>query len=32
LVVLNRAGQVEMYHPGALSYGELRAALEKAVR
>jgi thiol-disulfide isomerase/thioredoxin len=31
LVVLNRAGQVEMYHPGALSYGELRAALEKAV-
>jgi thiol-disulfide isomerase/thioredoxin len=31
LVVLNRDGQVEMYHPGALSYGELRAALEKAV-
>jgi thiol-disulfide isomerase/thioredoxin len=31
LVVLNRAGQVEMYHPGALSYGELHAALEKAV-
>jgi thiol-disulfide isomerase/thioredoxin len=31
LVLLNRAGQVEMYHPGALSYGELRAALEKAV-
>lgn len=31
LVILNRAGQVEMYHPGALSYGELRAALEKAV-
>jgi thiol-disulfide isomerase/thioredoxin len=31
LVVVNRAGQVEMYHPGALSYGELRAALEKAV-
>jgi thiol-disulfide isomerase/thioredoxin len=30
LVLLNRAGQVEMYHPGALSYGELRAALEKA--
>ncbi len=31
LVVLNRAGQVEMYHPGALSYGDLRAAVEKAV-
>ena len=29
LVVLNRAGQVAMYHPGALSYGELRAAVEK---
>lgn len=31
LVVLNRAGQVAMYHPGALSYDELRAALQKAV-
>lgn len=31
LVVLNRAGQVSMYHPGALSYEDLRAALEKAV-
>jgi thiol-disulfide isomerase/thioredoxin len=31
LVVLNRAGQVAMYHPGALSYEELRAAVEKAV-
>jgi cytochrome c biogenesis protein CcmG/thiol:disulfide interchange protein DsbE len=30
LVVLNRAGRVEMYHPGALSYDELRAALQKA--
>jgi thiol-disulfide isomerase/thioredoxin len=30
LVVLNRAGQVAMYHPGALSYDELRAAIEKA--
>src|SRR6266853_958876 len=29
LVVLNRAGQVAMYHPGALSYDELRSALEK---
>jgi thiol-disulfide isomerase/thioredoxin len=31
LVVVNRAGQVAMYHPGALSYDELRAAVEKAV-
>jgi thiol-disulfide isomerase/thioredoxin len=31
LVVLNRAGQVAMYHPGAIPYGELRAALEKVV-
>ena len=31
LVVLNRAGQVSMYHPGALSYDELRSALQKAV-
>jgi thiol-disulfide isomerase/thioredoxin len=31
LVVLNRAGQVAMYHPGALSYNELRSALQKAV-
>jgi len=31
LVILNRAGQVAMYHPGAISYDELRAALEKAV-
>jgi cytochrome c biogenesis protein CcmG/thiol:disulfide interchange protein DsbE len=31
LVVLNRAGQVAMYHPGALSYDELREALQKAV-
>ncbi len=32
LVVLNRAGQVAMYHPGAMSYDEMRAALEKVVR
>jgi thiol-disulfide isomerase/thioredoxin len=32
LVVLNRAGQVAMYHPGAMRYDELRAQLEKAVR
>ncbi len=31
LVVLNRAGQVAMYHPGALSYDELRSALEKVL-
>jgi thiol-disulfide isomerase/thioredoxin len=31
LVVLNRAGQVAMYHPGALSYDDLRTALQKAV-
>ena len=32
LVVLNRAGQVTMYHPGAMPYDELRAALEKVAR
>jgi thiol-disulfide isomerase/thioredoxin len=31
LVVLNRAGQVAMYHPGALSYDDLRSALQMAV-
>ena len=31
MVVLNRAGQVAVYHPGAISYEELRAALEKVV-
>ena len=31
LVLLNRAGQVAMYHPGALSYDELRSALQKVV-
>jgi thiol-disulfide isomerase/thioredoxin len=30
LVVLNRAGQVSLYHPGAMPYEELRAAVEKA--
>jgi thiol-disulfide isomerase/thioredoxin len=30
LVVLNRAGQVATYHPGAMTYEELRAAIEKA--
>jgi thiol-disulfide isomerase/thioredoxin len=31
LVLLNRAGQVAMYHPGAMPYDGLRAAIEKAV-
>jgi thiol-disulfide isomerase/thioredoxin len=31
LVVLNRAGQVDLYHPGAMPYQELRAELEKVV-
>jgi len=30
LVVLNRAGKVVMYHPGAMPYEELRAAIERA--
>lgn len=32
LVLLNRAGQVTMYHPGAMEYAELRAALENVAR
>jgi len=32
LVLVNRAGQVAMYHPGAMSYAELRAEIEKAAR
>jgi thiol-disulfide isomerase/thioredoxin len=31
LVILNRAGQVATYHPGAMSYEELREAIQKAV-
>jgi thiol-disulfide isomerase/thioredoxin len=31
LVVLNRDGKVAMYHPGALSYDDLRSAVQKAV-
>ena len=31
LVVVNRSGQVAMYHPGAMGYDELRAAVQKAV-
>jgi thiol-disulfide isomerase/thioredoxin len=30
LVVLNRTGQVALYHPGAMPYEELRAAVQKA--
>jgi thiol-disulfide isomerase/thioredoxin len=30
LVLLDRAGKVAMYHPGALPYEELQAAVEKA--
>jgi len=29
LVLLDRAGKVAMYHPGALPYSELRAEIEK---
>jgi thiol-disulfide isomerase/thioredoxin len=29
LVLLDRAGKVAMYHPGAMSYGELRGEIEK---
>jgi thiol-disulfide isomerase/thioredoxin len=31
LVLLDRAGKVAMYHPGALPYSELRAEIEKVV-
>jgi thiol-disulfide isomerase/thioredoxin len=31
LVVLDRTGQVAMYHPGAMLYDELRSALQKAI-
>jgi hypothetical protein len=32
IVLLNRAGQVATYHPGAMSYDDLKAALEKVAR
>jgi thiol-disulfide isomerase/thioredoxin len=32
LVLLDRAGKVAMYHPGALPYAKLRAEIEKVVR
>ena len=31
LVLLNRAGKVAFYHPGALSYEELRAAIDRVL-
>lgn len=31
LVIVDRSGQVAMYHPGAMPYDELRSALQKAV-
>ncbi|HTY83614.1 MAG TPA: tetratricopeptide repeat protein [Silvibacterium sp.] len=31
LVLLDRAGKVAWYHPGAVSYGELRGEIEKVV-
>jgi len=31
LVVLNRAGAVSLYHPGAMSYDDLRSALQKVL-
>lgn len=32
LVLLDRAGRVALYHPGAMPYGELRSAVEKVIR
>jgi thiol-disulfide isomerase/thioredoxin len=32
LVLLDRTGKIAMYHPGALSYEQLKAEIEKAVR
>lgn len=32
LVLVDRAGKIAFYHPGALPYGELRSAIEKVVR
>jgi thiol-disulfide isomerase/thioredoxin len=32
LVLLDRAGKVAMYHPGALAYEQLKAEIEKVVR
>ena len=32
LVLLDRAGRVSLYHPGAMQYQDLRSAIEKVVR
>jgi thiol-disulfide isomerase/thioredoxin len=32
LVLLDRAGRVALYHPGAMPYEDLRAAIEKVIR
>lgn len=32
LVLLDRAGRVALYHPGAMAYEDLRSAIEKVVR
>jgi thiol-disulfide isomerase/thioredoxin len=32
LVLLDRAGRVALYHPGAMPYDDLRAAIEKVIR
>jgi thiol-disulfide isomerase/thioredoxin len=32
LVLLDRAGRVALYHPGAMPYEDLRAAIEKIIR
>src|SRR5262249_54642606 len=32
LVLVDRAGRVSMYHPGAMPYEELRTAIEKVIR
>lgn len=32
LVLVDRAGKIAYYHPGAVSYDELRAAIEKVVK
>ena len=31
LVLLDRAGKIAMYHPGALAYGQLKAEIEKVM-
>jgi len=32
LVLVDRAGKIAYYHPGAVPYDELRAAIEKVVK